>query len=88
MGGKTLGDFLVALATGFLSWWMARSDLKRAERQEMVIEGLHLDQEGLAILANLLGHPDVATRVRLRDGAPNIIGLSNDPGASDHPQAR
>lgn len=68
-----LGDIIAAIALKFLREWLAREDIKRGERQRLIIDQLELDGQALAYLAEARGHPDLAATGRVRDGARAVV---------------
>lgn len=90
-----LGAILAQFALAFLREWLARSDLKRAERAELVAEGLAtfyaLDQAALAVLVERSGHPDLAHVLRVRGDGPRgglatFTPTGPSPGEPPEPQ--
>jgi hypothetical protein len=67
-----IAEAVAALCIAFLNAWLAREDIKKAERQKLVIDQLKLDTEALAYLADKLGHPDAARSVRTRPGGGTL----------------
>jgi len=75
---EQIATAVAAFCIAFLNNWLAREDLKKTERQKLVMDQLTLDNEALAWLATKLGHPDVALIVRVRAGA-SPLELKPDP---------
>jgi len=68
----SIAQAVAAFCVAFLNNYLAREDLKKTERQSLVLDQLKLDDEALAYLADRLGHSDVAVLVRSRSGASSI----------------
>jgi len=65
----TLADFLASLALGILKWWSAREDLKRAERQKLILESLELENAALTWLAEARLDPARWSKLRVLHGS-------------------
>jgi hypothetical protein len=73
-----IAEAVAQFCIAFLNNWLAREDLKKTERQKLIIDQLTLDDEALAYLADKRGHPDAARLVRLAPGA-GTISLGGGP---------
>lgn len=85
-----LGELLARFALTFLREWLARSDLQRAARLELVTETLRdfyaRDQAALAVLVERAGTPDLVHRLRVRgDGPAGNVTTFTPAGSSPRP---
>ncbi len=62
-------NFVVALALGVLQAWAAREDIKKGERQRLIIEQLKLEGAALAWLAEARRDPVRWAHLRVLPGA-------------------
>ena len=89
MGIEALAAVLARFAVAILQWWVAREDIKRGERQRLLIEQLGLERAALEWVAEALRDPARAATLRVRHGAGRLEGFSAapDPAGGTDPGA-
>ena len=76
----SLGALLAQVAVAVLREYLARDDIKRGERQRLLIEQLGLERAALEWTAEALRDPARAATLRLRGGAGRVEGFQPTPG--------
>ena len=79
MGIEALAAVLARFAVAILQWWVAREDIKRGERQRLLIEQLGLERAALDWTIRAFNDPHRAATLRVRDGAERLEGFSAAP---------
>jgi len=67
-----LANIAVGLALGFLKWWVSREDIKKGERQRLLIEKLELENAALEWLAEARRDPARWSKLRVLPGAASF----------------
>ena len=78
MGLEALAAVLARVAVAILQWWASREDIKRGERQRLLIDQLGLETAALDWTVAALRDPHLAAVVRVRVGAPRVEGFQPD----------
>ena len=67
-----LEKLVVGLLVGVLNWWVARTDIKKGERQRLLLESLGLENAALGWLAEARLDPARWARLRVLPGASTL----------------
>ena len=78
---SVLADLVASLAVAVLNWWAAREDIKRGERQRLLIDALGLERAALEWMVAAQRDPVRWARLRVRDGAGTLSDVQLDPDA-------
>ena len=84
---NVLVQLAAALAMAYIKWWVGREDIKKAERQRLLIDQLELENAALTWLAEARLDPARWSKLRVHLGASSLesFHVSTTPTSSAPP---